>query len=396
MKTTMQQRRPVLVTGGDHQGLAAVRCLARHGVPVYVCDHEHCIARYSRHCRGFFKAPPPREDERYAEFLISLGRRPELSGAVLIPDSDEQVYALSKHRDALAEHFLVSVPSWSVIEKVYVKALTYELAGRIGIPAPATWRATDAEEARKMPLPYPVILKPSIRDHYYRETKIKAFKVSGPEEMEGLYRRMRQILPPSEILIQELIPGGPRRLYSAGVFFKDGKVRAGIVGRRSRQHPMDFGHATTFAEVADIPELIRRAEILLSAIGYYGIAEVEFLHDARDEEYKLIEINPRIWGWHLLAIANEVELPWYEYLDLCGQCMPDVPIPASASSLKWVRMVTDLPVALSEWMGGRMRFREWQKSLAGPKRFSVWAADDPLPCLMESLLLPYLYWKRGF
>lgn len=387
-------RVPALITGGDHQGLAALRCLGRRGIPVYVCDHEHSIARYSRYCRGFFRAPPPSEVDRYVDFLLTLGRRPDLTGTVLIPDSDEQVYAISTHREALAKAFIVSVPPWPVIENVYIKAKTYEIAERIGIPAPKTWRASNAEAAARLPVNYPVILKPSIRDHYYRETRIKAFRVSDPEEMARLYRKMQDLLPPEEILIQELIPGGASRLYSAGVFFKDGSVRAGIVGRRARQHPMDFGHATTFAEMAHIPELIRRAERFLAAIGYYGIAEVEFLQDARDDEFKLIEVNPRIWGWHLLAIANGIELPFYAYCDLIGEEFS--PPVETGDPVKWVRMVTDVPVVLGEWIHGRLRLRDWWRSLRGPRRFSVWSAEDPWPCLMETLLLPYLYWKRGF
>lgn len=394
MTTAPQYDRPALVTGGDHQGLAAVRCLARHGVSVYVCDHEHSIARYSRFCKGYFRAPPPREVERYVEFLLQLGRRPELSGAVLIPDSDEQVYAMATHRDELAKCFTVSVPPWTVIEPVYVKSSTYARAARLGIPAPRTLQAQDAGEARKLVDQYPVILKPSIRDHYYRETKTKALLVSGPTEMESRFREMQRVIPPAEILIQELVPGGASRLYSAGVFFKNGRVRAGIVGRRSRQHPMDFGHATTFAEMVDLPELICRAERFLAEIDYYGIAEVEFLHDTRDNEYKLIEINPRIWGWHLLAIANGVKLPLYEYQDLIGQDM-EVPV-VSSPPIKWVRLITDLPTFVREWYGGRMKWSNWIASLRRPLQFSVWAADDPLPCLMESLLLPYIYWKRGF
>lgn len=386
----------MLLTGGDHQGLAALRCLARHGVPVYVCDHEHSIARYSKYCRGLFAAPPPSETDQYAEFLWSLGHRPELQGAVLIADSDEQVYAIAQHRDRLSECFRVSVPPWPVVENVYVKASTYQVAKKLGIPAPITHRASSAKEAVDLPIQYPVILKPSIRDHYYRHTKVKAVRVSGAEELERCFVKMQQIIPAEEILIQELVPGGPRRLYSAGVFFKEGRVQAGIVGRRSRQHPMDFGHATTFAELVELPELIQRAEKLLASIGYYGIAEVEFLHDARDDEFKLLEVNPRIWGWHLLAIANGVELPWYLYLDMVDPRGEKIVPARRTPPVKWVRMITDVPVVISECLKGRMQVREWWRSLAGPKQFSVWASDDPLPCVMEMLLTPYLYYVRGF
>ena len=78
------------------------------------------------------------------------------------------------------------------------------------------------------------------------------------------------------------------------------------MARRARQHPMDFGHASTFAELVDIPEIRNIAERFLGLIDYYGLAEVEFMQDPRDGNYKLIEVNPRVWGWHTIAIASGV------------------------------------------------------------------------------------------
>ena len=90
------------------------------------------------------------------------------------------------------------------------------------------------------------------------------------------------------------------------------KIVTGIMARRARQHPMDFGHASTFAELVKIPEIQQIAEKFLSLIDYYGICEVEFIQDPRDGKYKLIEVNPRVWGWHTLAIAAGVDLPYLE------------------------------------------------------------------------------------
>ena len=56
-------------------------------------------------------------------------------------------------------------------------------------------------------------------------------------------------------MIQELIPGGSSHLFSVGSFYKDGDFLGKVVARRARQHPMDFGHATTYAETVDEPEL---------------------------------------------------------------------------------------------------------------------------------------------
>jgi predicted ATP-grasp superfamily ATP-dependent carboligase len=382
-----------VVTGGDHQGLAAVRTLARKGIPVVITDHDHCIGRYSRYCSRFFKAPHPSDTVAYTDFLIRLAQEEGLQGWVLIADSDELVHAISTNKERLSQYYRVSVPDWEPAEKVYVKAHTYRIAAAQNIPIPKTWFPGSLDELLQMDIVYPAVLKPSVRDHFYSKVKIKAFLVRNREELISTYHRMCEVIDPSEILVQDLIPGGPNQLFSVGVFFKDGRIRASMMGRRTRQHPMDFGHATTYAEVVNYPEMQATAERFLQAINFYGVGEVEFMLDPRDGVFKLIEVNPRIWGWHLLAIAAGVDLPYLLYCDQTGKPVE----PGTARTpMKWVRMITDLPTVALEVSKGRMRIRDWLGSLRGPKQFSVWAADDPLPCLMESLMVPYLWIKRGF
>lgn len=382
-----------VVTGGDHQGLAAVRNIARKGIPVIITDHDDCIGRYSRYCSAFFRAPPPSATTEYADFLIDLAKREGLQGWVLIADSDELVHAISINKERLSEYYRVSVPDWDVTEKVYVKANTYRIAKEHGIPIPDTLFSSSLDELLSMDIKYPAVLKPSIRDHFYSKVKTKAYLVNNRQELVETYQRMCEVIDPSEILVQDMIPGGPNQLFSVGVLFKDGRIQASIMGQRTRQHPMDFGHATTYAEIVDYPEMQALAEKFLRAINYYGIGEVEFMLDPRDKVFKLIEVNPRIWGWHLLAIAAGVDLPYMLYCDQIGEPVQagKMPVP-----MKWIRMITDVPTVLLETSKGRMRIRDWLASLKGPRQFSVWEAKDPLPCLMELLMVPYLWMKRGF
>ena len=64
--------------------------------------------------------------------------------------------------------------------------------------------------------------------------------------------------------------------------FKDGGGVASMVARRRRQHPPEFGRASTFVETTDLPLLETFSERFLRAIGYYGLVEVEYKLDRRD------------------------------------------------------------------------------------------------------------------
>lgn len=82
-----------------------------------------------------------------------------------------------------------------------------------------------------------------------------------------------------------------------------------MVARRRRQHPHEFGRATTFAETVDLPVLEERSERLLATLEYYGLAEVEYKQDPRDGEYKLLDFNARAWGYHSLGAEAGVDFP---------------------------------------------------------------------------------------
>ena len=90
---------------------------------------------------------------------------------------------------------------------------------------------------------------------FYKKTKHKVFVIHNKEDLKRKYLKACSATNPSDIIIQEIIPGGPENLYSFGSFFNNGEAVASIMGRRSRQIPMDFGKASTFAELCEIPEI---------------------------------------------------------------------------------------------------------------------------------------------
>jgi len=75
-----------------------------------------------------------------------------------------------------------------------------------------------------------------------------------------------------------------------------------------------------------------------------------------------------------------------------GQPVPDDV--HARTGVRWMRMSTDLPTSLREIWGGRLSIREYLGSLLGSKESAIYAADDPLPGLLEIPLLFYLLGKR--
>ncbi len=384
-----------LVIGGDFQGLGIIKSLAINGIPTVLIDSELCIGKFSRYKSKFLNCPDVKKKSIFLNFLKTLAKDENLQGWVVYPNNDEVVRFLAENKEELEEFYRIPTPKWEISKLIYDKKLTYQLADKIGISIPQTFYPKKPNELSKLKLEFPVIIKPSIRDHFYSKTKCKAIMVRNKEELVKGYKEACLVIDPSEVMIQELIPGGANNLFSLGVLFKNGKVIAKIMAKRSRQHPMDFGHATTYAESIYIPELEELGTQILKAIDYYGLAEVEFMYDPRDNKYKFLEINGRVWGWHTLARAAGVDLPYLLYKSMMGEKI--LTNGTFAEGVKWIRPITDVPTATLEILKGKMKLKNYLRSFKGKKEFApAFSLDDPLPFVFELILLPYLWRKRGF
>jgi len=157
-----------------------------------------------------------------------------------------------------------------------------------------------------------------------------------------MFRRASALTDASEVLIQDMIPGDGRQQFSYCAFFKDAKAIGSMVTRRRRQHPHDFGRASTFVETIDLPALEALSGRFLRSINYYGLVEVEFKLDPRDGQFKLLDINARTWGYHALVLMRESTFP---------VCSTVISFPALLNHVAAVpvflglRLLTDVPTA---------------------------------------------------
>lgn len=383
-----------VILGGSFHSLGAARNLSQQGVPVCVMDGGICVSRFSKAVGCFVKCPPADDEEEYIQFLQSTAVDRNLGGWVLFPSTDETVRILAQQHDLLEEYYRLTTPGWEVIRHLYDKRLTHRLATEHNVPTPETRFPDCVDKLRALDLAFPVVVKPAISKHFMAVTRKKAFRANDAQELIDVYGRVVKIIDPAEILVQELITGRTENLYSFVGFFENGNPIAGLAARRLRQHPMEFGRASTYVETVNIPELEALSIRLLAGIGYTGLAEVEFMYDQKDERFELLEVNARIWGWHTLAIHAGLDLPYLSYAHAVGKTGRVRP---ARQGTRWVRLVTDIPTVLLEVLSGRMAMRQYLASMRGDVGFAVFSASDPLPFIADLFLIPYNYVKgRGF
>ena len=380
-----------LVVGGDHPGLAVVRSLGRRGIPVYVVDDEPCISSYSRFAKRVIRVPDILDERRTVDSVLEVGRRFNLRNWVLIPTRDETVAAFSRHRAELAEFFAVSTGEWESVQWAWDKKKSYELAETLDIPCPKTFSPKNADELPSLYDRLPLAIKPAVKENFFYATGAKAWRCDSIEQLHRNYERAARQIPAEEILIQEIVPGDGSEQYSWCAFVRNGKPHSTLTAQRLRQHPREFGRAATYVQTADAPVIEELSERFVRAIHYHGLVEIEYKRDPRDGRYKLLDVNARAWGFHALGAACGVDFPWLLYADVLG--LPIEPVRAK-SGVGWLRLVTDVPTALSDIVHGSVSPAAYVKSLFATRVESVFAWTDPLPFLAEFVLLPCLLAKK--
>ena len=263
----------------------------------------------------------------------------------------------------------------------YDKRLSHRLADSVGVGCPTTFYPRSEAELIALGVEFPVILKPTLAVTLNRFTTAKAWRVDDGEALLERYREACSLVEPRTVTVQELIPGGGETRFSFAALAREGRPLASLVARRTRQYPADFGRASTFVETVDEPAVAALASRLIAAIGFTGLIEVEFQRDPRDGRLLLLDMNPRVWGWHTLGAMAGMD-----FAHLLWRLHLGEPIEAGAPVLgvAWRRLSTDLPTSLREIGGRRLSARQYLRSLAVPRESAIFCRDDPLPSLVEA------------
>jgi D-aspartate ligase len=389
---TCSQNGPgALILGGNFASLAAARNLAEHGVEVCVLGGATEVARFSRSVSRFAVRPRGLKDDDLPGYLVDMAERRGVKGWVILPSADEHVRVLAQHGPFLTDHYIVTTPPWETVSFLYDKRLTYSLAKQVGVAIPRLYSAGDTECLDRLDLDFPVVVKPAVSSDLRRVTHRKAYRADNRAELQDICAALSRMIGDSAIIVQDCLPDPGANLFSFAGYFRKGEPVVGLSAKRTRQLPRDFGRSSTFVEAVEVPELRELASRLLRAIAYTGLAEVEFMWNAKRARFELLEVNARIWAWHSLAIAAGLDLPYVAFTDAIGQTPP---VHTMRPGLKWVRLLTDVRAVVPEIRSGRLSVTQYVRSLVKSTTFSVLSASDPLPFIVEPFLLPLERLKR--
>lgn len=255
-------------------------------------------------------------DELFKGFLVPNGNDPdyiptmarivENEGVnVIIPGSDEEVTAIAKNKLEL-ESLGVRLPisDYKTVRIADDKYLTARAALDNSIPCPASYLLEKGEDLEKIDCDLPVVLRPT----YGRGGRGVEY-INNREGLAPVFKTLNSQYGP--ILAQEMIPGGMGSIYLySTIIDKQQNFRVTYMSRSLRTKFSHGGPGIVGEPLYD-GELKKNAEKLLKVIGnWYGPVNVEFKRDERDGILKLLEINPRYWGYSYLSTAAGINFPY--------------------------------------------------------------------------------------
>lgn len=367
-----------VILGGLANAVSVARALASDGVPVYALGASSWDAL--SHSRAPKEYVRPEGADLQAWWLGWLEREaPRLPDAVLLPCGDDGVELIALHRAELLDLGYHPFEAQDDVALTMLdKAKTYELANRVGVPAPRSvdLSATEDRLQAVADLGFPCALKP-LHSHVFARHLGggKVLRVSGLDELESALRETdsRGI----DMLATEVIPGPPDLLYSYYSYIdENGTPLFHATKRKLRQYPVDFGAASYNVTVWD-KQVAELGLHLFVASGLRGLAEVEFKRDPRDGALKLIECNHRFTGSNEMIRIAGIDLARLTYARALG--LPDPPLERCRDGIYLWGPILDTRAFRTLRRQGDLTTVEWVRSLLHRQHFPVFRVRDPKP-----------------
>lgn len=310
-----------MLDASQRSALSVTRSLGRRGVKVVCADIiTDTLAGASKFCAHRDSYPDPSNAHDFVERINELIERYNIQ--VLYPVAEITVYTLLEHVEKL-KPVTLPFPNLDTVKSLSDKGALVKLCQELGLSVPASdyFSGVADFEQSLSDYSFPVVLKPTlsrIKPDCIGSNSSGDFNGSGSdgwintsvtyahskEELASLVSA-KVYFRDYPFMIQEYIEG-----YGSGVFllYNKGKYVAHFAHKRLREKPPSGGVSVLSESIEADPEQLSIAKELLEAVGWHGVAMIEFKVDASGVAY-VIEVNPRFWGSLQLAVDSGVDFP---------------------------------------------------------------------------------------
>lgn len=302
----------ILITGvGDSLGIATIRSIFeafdKNNILIYAADADEYAAGLYYHGLSGSKVLPFASEESYCEEVLKYCLNNDIN--FFLPCSENEIITVVNNLSLFEYNNIKTLlPKKESLATAADKEYALELVEKIGFPVPKTFILKDCSEKNAVldfikKINYPIIAKPA------RAQGAKGiFHIFNRQDFENFFFNIEQKFV--KYLIQEFIPGKQGSMYAFGsVVDLKGDIKAEFVSR-SLKTKFDFGGPATVGESLYNKTIVSRSRTIINTLGdWSGPIMIEFILDPRDNEFKFIEINPRLWGYSYLSTAAGINIP---------------------------------------------------------------------------------------
>lgn len=368
----------IVAADGARGAVTAVRALAHSGAHVGTASPSRgALAARSRASRWHDVVPwPQRSLDDFAEAVNGLVERRRYD--IILAGGDDWLFALTAAQDRIDAR--VAHPSFTAVDQALDKLRVHACALEAGLATPHTELAThEAVSAWRGP----AIVKS--RRHWVAGMRDANVRIEAAR-CDDLASRRRQVDAVAsrggEPLLQEAVTG---RLGAVSVVLhgSDPIVAAQQVAVTSYPTPVGI---TARGKTVDVDRpLLRGVSDMLAAMGWEGLAQVQFIEDEAGRRW-IIDVNGRLYGSLALATAAGADL-----------ATAAVRLAAEPEAAGGPAVVARAGVRY-QWLEGDLRRmlvssppRDWPREMLDTFRWaltsehSLWRLDDPGPALRQTV-----------
>jgi predicted ATP-grasp superfamily ATP-dependent carboligase len=356
----------IMDQGLDRGSLAGVRALRDDGWMVGVGSPVRGLAGSSRAVARWHEVPAA--ERGVQDYLEAVRTAVDEGGYDVVFSSDDiGVIALSRYRDGLGA--IVPYACHDTVVRSLDKLGMTCAAEASGLAVPCTSAATDDVVER---LDAPAIVKPRLHSVLQPGApgRLETVLARSPEEARDAVAEIRAA--GVEAILQEVIRGDLMSFQA--VIDRDGRMLAPVQQISPRTWPPDSGSAARGHTVAIDPVLAARVAAFFQRLGWFGLAQLQFIAPHDGGEPRLIDLNGRYYSSLALAIASGPNLPGIWARLATGRALEPIPPSEPGHSYQWFSR--DLRAS---WRAQGIRGAAGTVRISPGSVHSVWRHDDPWP-----------------
>jgi len=285
-----RKRRVLAIVGDTQVGLWVVRSMARNGLTVHaIVNTAEGQSAHSRYSASAWTLEHRPSEEGFADEIEALVR--QLDVGSIMPVSEGYHNALISIRERFEPEIHLFSPSRELFDKSTDKDYLQVLCAELGIPVAKGMRLDELmEQHGGAALQFPLVLRTRRQNIDAGKVPMKAAYARDRAQLDNWYEQFRSFS--DNVLVQEYHPGAEEHVQ---ILMHNGE--AFMTGDYIGEHHMPLAGGVTVQRISCHHQpVIDDTVKLLKALGWQGIAGVQFHYDPETGRYIFLEINPRFSG----------------------------------------------------------------------------------------------------